>query len=434
METSLYKDRSTHLLSIYQQAVEAADPARCVERHLSFEHQELQLKGHTLPLSENARVILLAIGKASIRMTQAAVLRLGSRVTRGLVVTPGADNPDLPNGFEVIQGGHPLPTQGSLAAGAAAQELLHDLQSKDIVLALISGGGSALLEMPRPGISLQDLQQINQSLLRSGAPIEKVNVVRKAMSLSKAGGLARLAAPAQVVGLILSDVIGNPLEAIASGPTVLEQLDLSTAIQILQKYDLWDSLPGGVRQAFNQSSSTLTPAPQPINILIGSNHMLVEAAVKRAVELGFEPISVGSSLTGEARQVGEAVAQEMIAMQPGGCLIQGGETTVTIRGDGRGGRNQELALAAAIGLNGAHNLALLSAASDGVDGPTDAAGAWVDGHTIAKAEAAGLDAAAFLEQNDSYTFFSRLDALIKPGLTGTNVNDLVVGLKYTSGG
>jgi glycerate-2-kinase len=162
--------------------------------------------------------------------------------------------------------------------------------------------------------------------------------------------------------------------------------------------------------------------------------MLVEAAVKRAVELGFEPISVGSSLTGEARQVGEAVAQEMIAMQPGGCLIQGGETTVTIRGDGRGGRNQELALAAAIGLNGAHNLALLSAASDGVDGPTDAAGAWVDGHTIAKAEAAGLDAAAFLEQNDSYTFFSRLDALIKPGLTGTNVNDLVVGLKYTNGG
>jgi hydroxypyruvate reductase len=312
--------------------------------------------------------------------------------------------------------------------------LLAELEPKDLVLVLISGGGSALLEIPKPGINLQHLRQVNQSLLRCGAPIEETNVVRKAMSLSKAGGLARLADPARVVALILSDVIGDRLEAIASGPTVLERVDPMEAIQILKTYDLWDGLPNAVRQALGPSPPDSSPLREPINILVGSNRMLVEAAIERAIELGFNPANVSYSLTGEAREVGEAVAHELLEMKPGGCLIQGGETTVTIQGDGLGGRNQELALAAAVRLAGAHNLALLSAASDGVDGPTDAAGAWVDGNVIVEARAAGLDAAAHLQENDSYTFFNRFDRLIKTGPTGTNVNDLVVGLKYTSDG
>lgn len=434
MAPNRYDERRSHLLTIYQHALKACDPAICVDRYLRYEGQSLFIQGQELILAQQARVILLAIGKASIRMTQAAARILGPRLSHGLVVTPVASSDDLPETVTVIQGGHPLPTEGSLTAGVLAQKLLSDLEPRDVVLALISGGGSALLEIPRPGISLEDLRQVTLSLLRSGAPIEEINLVRKAMSLSKAGGLARLADPAQVIAFIMSDVVGNRLEAVASGPTVFESIEPPAAIEILRAYRLWDGLPNPVCQAFDRSTSSYSPAREPTNILIGSNHMLVEAAVERAVELGFDPVSVSDNLTGEARKVGETIAEEMLTLVPGVCLIQGGETTVTIRGDGKGGRNQELALAAAMRLAGAGNAALLSAASDGVDGPTDAAGAWVDGSTISRARAAGLNASEYLDQNNSYPFFDNLGSLIRTGPTGTNVNDLVIGLKYNNGG
>jgi glycerate-2-kinase len=282
-------------------------------------------------------------------------------------------------------------------------------------------------------LGLDDLQSITHSLLRSGAPIEHVNNVRTALSQSKGGGLVRMAAPAQVVGLILSDVVGNSLEAIASGPTVTGALDPDRPRQLLKQHQLWDSLPQSIHQAIKTHPEPLPESPSPINIIIGSNRLLVKAAQEKARELSFDPFHVGHDLIGEAREAGETIAQKLLECPPGGCLILGGETTVTVLGEGMGGRNQELALAAAIKLEGNHQAALLSAASDGVDGPTDAAGGWVDGGTIQDAKALGMDTKQALDENDSHTLLNRLGRLIKTGPTGTNVNDLVIGLKYTNG-
>jgi hydroxypyruvate reductase len=290
-----------------------------------------------------------------------------------------------------------------------------------------------MLELPKPGLCLDELQSITHSLLRSGAPIEHVNTVRTALSQSKGGGLVRMAAPAQVVGLILSDVVGNSLEAIASGPTVTGALDAVRPRQLLKKHQLWESLPRSIRQAINTHPEPLPENPAPINIIIGSNRLLVEAAQEKASELGFDPYHVVHDLVGEAREAGETIARELLECPPECCLILGGETTVRVLGEGIGGRNQELALAAAIKLDGNPRAALLSAASDGIDGPTDAAGGWVDGGAIQDAKALGIDTKQALDENDSHTLLNHLGRLIKTGPTGTNVNDLVVGLKYTNG-
>lgn len=434
MASNDYKGRESDLLSIYRSAVNAADPAKCIDRHLNLQGDNLELPGHSLKLQQDGRLILLAFGKASIRMARAAIQILDNRLSHGLVIAPTSSSSALPDSIRMIFGGHPVPTPGSLAAGEEVQGLLGGLGPHDIALVLISGGGSAMLELPKPGLGLDELQMVTRLLLQSGAPIDQINLVRKALSQTKAGGLARLAAPALVVGLILSDVVGNPLEAIASGPTIPENIDPEDVRKLLEEYRLWDTLPNSVRQAIYRSPAASQPGPKPINLIIGSNRLLIEAAEEKATELGFEVEATRFDLQGEARLVGDAIAQELIECRPGGCLIIGGETTVTVRGDGLGGRNQELALAAAIKLAGVKNAALISAASDGVDGPTDAAGAWVDGNTLAEAVTVGLEARQFLEQNDSYSLLDRLNRLIKTGPTGTNVNDLVVGLKYHDSG
>jgi hydroxypyruvate reductase len=332
--------------------------------------------------------------------------------------------------MEFIPAGHPQPDKGSLACGRAIEAMLADSSPHDVVLTLVSGGGSAMLEIPVQGVSLVDLQDTNRVLIRSGAPIHEVNTVRSALSRVKSGGLARLAAPARCVSLVLSDVVGDRMASIASGPTVLRAVSPRQAVSILKRYDLWKEIRKSVRDALSVDRSPRTSAPRPSNILIGNNRMVIEAAVSTATELGFRVRVVSRQMHGEARQVGRRMASRMIRSAGPECLIMGGETTVQVRGSGRGGRNQELALAAAIGLDGCAHASLMALATDGIDGPTDAAGAVVTGETAGQARQLGLDLATALADNDAYPCLDRLEALIRTGPTGTNLNDLVVGLKY----
>jgi len=310
------------------------------------------------------------------------------------------------------------------------------------VFCLISGGGSALLTAPVEGITMADLQQLTGLLLRSGAPIQRINGLRKHLELLKGGGLARLAAPARVMALILSDVVGDPMDAIASGPTVSDPSTFADAWDTLDRFGLLAATPPAIlwhlqRGLTGEVAETLKPGDplfdRVTNRLVGSNAQAAAAAAEKARSLGWNAAVLTSRQEGEARTVGaelarlaQQVAQEGSPLHMPACLILGGETTVTVRGSGKGGRNQEVALGAAEGLAGLPDALVVALASDGGDGPTDAAGAVVSGETLARAAALGLDATAALSSNDAYPFFDALGDLLKPGPTRTNVNDLML--------
>lgn len=289
-----------------------------------------------------------------------------------------------------------------------------------------------MLEFPQPPIRLGDLRQLNRLLLHSGATIGEVNTVRKAVSRIKGGGLARHAYPARVLSLILSDVIGDQLSMVASGPTVLRRPSALNAESILRRYVLSTKAPPSVLQALQRSKTVVSPSRRPMNVLIGNNRKLVNAAAMAAESLGFRSRILTTRAQGEARDLGTTFANRMLAAQPGQCLLMGGETTVTVSGDGLGGRNQELALACALELGGHENVSVMCFATDGVDGPTEAAGAIVTGETVLLARVRGLAPEAMLKRNDSHHFFDQLGSLIRTGPTGTNLNDLIVGLRYAS--
>ena len=292
-----------------------------------------------------------------------------------------------------MESGHPIPDERSLAAGQAALDFVSNLRKSDLLVCLISGGGSALVAAPRQGITLADIQSQTSNLLASGATINEINALRRQLDRIKGGGLAR-ATKAKVIGLILSDVIGNSLETIASGLTV--DPALGTHVQ---------------------------------NSIIGDIHVAAQAAVEQAITEGFDSEILGLQIKGEARKVGSHFAkrlkEEKQKRKNPFCLIAGGETTVTFHGNGKGGRNQELALAAVDELSNIENILLIALATDGDDGPTDAAGAAVNGETRQRAERLGMSASDYLSRNDAYSFFDPLNDLIKCGYTGTNVNDLV---------
>jgi hydroxypyruvate reductase len=319
-------------------------------------------------------------------------------------------------------------------------DLLRTAGARDLVITVISGGGSALVDLPAENIDLAQLRELTDGLLRSGATINEMNAVRKHLSLVKGGGLARIASPARVVSLILSDVVGNPLDVIASGPTVPDTTTFRDAWRVLERYGLADSVPrpianrlrAGMRGEVPETPKEGDPIFDRVqNVVVASNDLAAEAATARARELGFNSLLLSTFVEGEAREVGKlfaAIARELAAFgrpcpRPA-CIVAGGETTVTVRGGGKGGRNQELALSAAIKIAGVDDVMIVAAATDGSDGPTDAAGAIADGSTVARATDAGLDPADYLARNDSYSFFERLGDLIKTGPTNTNVNDL----------
>ena len=427
-----FADHRAHLAALRAAALRAVDPASAVRRFFS-----------PADVAGAERVFVVGAGKAGAAMARAAVEILGERLTAGVIAVP-----QLPASaaerITFIEGGHPTPTEGTLLAGRAIADLLAQATARDLVVALISGGGSALLELPVEGLALADLQITNQQLLLSGAAVHEINVVRQRLSQLKGGGLARLAYPARVLGLILSDVVGNPLGLIASGPTVPATASPQAALAVVEKYQLRDRLPLIVLQHLESALSSSVPSVSSVeNRLIASNRLAGEAAAAAARELGFVAALIADDWQGEAREAGERfarlVSQKARGQGEGGrgaggwpaCLIVGGETTVTVRGAGRGGRNQEAALAAALVIDGLPDVVISTFATDGVDGPTDAAGAIVTGDTLSLARALGLDPQKHLDDNDSYSFFAALSSLVVTGPTGTNVNDLMFGLVYS---
>jgi glycerate 2-kinase len=401
-------------LCIFRAALKAADPYQAVLHHLR------------LPRGRFENIFVIGAGKASAKMAGAVERLLADRITGGEINVKDGHTAKLRR-IKVNECGHPIPDQRGVAGARRIARIAQQAGPDDLVICLISGGASALMPLPAPGMTLAKKQKITRSLLACGANIHEINSVRKHISGIKGGQLARLVYPATLLTLILSDVIGDDLDAIGSGPTVPDRSTLADVRAVAAKY----------RIAIDLAEMAETPKPgdrifgKTTNVLAGSNALAVDAAAQEARRLGFHTLVLSTFVEGEAREVAHvhaAIAKEIVTsgrpIRRPACVISGGETTVTIRGEGLGGRNQEFALAAAIDLADLPHTVLLSAGTDGTDGPTDAAGAIADGSTLARARALGLDAAAFLRNNDSYRFFEATGDLIKTGPTGTNVADL----------
>jgi hydroxypyruvate reductase len=428
---------------IFDAGVAAVDPIEAVKRHLHRQDHILEIAGRSYQLSKYRHISVIGAGKASARMALAVEEVLGDSFDGGIVIVKYGYAVPLRK-ISVIEAGHPLPDPAGVEGAVRIIETLHNASEDDLVLFLISGGGSALLPCPADGLTLEDKQRTTQILLDCGATIHEINAVRKHISKIKGGRLARLACPATIVSLILSDVIGDSLESIASGPMVPDATTFSDCWRIVEHYKLQEKIPPAVRDLLKHGASghiEETPkAGDPAftkiqNVLIGSNRLALEAARKKAAALGYNSLLLSSLIEGETQTVAAvhtAIAKEISVtgnpISRPACVISGGETTVTIRGGGLGGRNQEFALAAAIQLEGVKEVVILSGGTDGSDGPTDAAGGIVDGGTVERARAQGLDAEDYLRRNDSYHLLKSTHDLLITGPTYTNVMDLHVML------
>jgi glycerate 2-kinase len=434
-ETSSPRGR---LRAILDAAVAAADPERLVREALRLEGDVLLVRGEPAAvLGPGEGVWLVGAGKASRRMAAAAMGVLGDRVRDGCIAAPRGSAQPL-EGIEVWEAGHPTPDVHGVAAAGEALHLAHRATPGELVLCLLSGGASALWAAPPDGVSLAALRAVTRALLLAGAPIAELNTVRKHLSRIAGGQLARAAAPTPILTLAISDVIGVPPDVIGSGPTLPDPTGYAGAREILQArsihappavmHHLQRGLAGELPETVKPGELT---SPAPFHLLASVRDAL-RAAALAAEGLGYRAEIVSDALEGEASQVGGAIARAALRARDAGhgpvALLWGGETTVTVRGDGRGGRNQELALAAALALEGEGGLLVASMGTDGVDGPTDAAGGIADGSTTARGRAAGLDPRASLARNDAHTFLHAAGDLIVTGPTGTNVNDVMVGL------
>jgi hydroxypyruvate reductase len=428
-------------------ALKAVDPAQAVRNALRREGDVLHLADRTYDLKAYDRVLVVGAGKASGPMARAAEEILGDRITAGLVNVKYGYT-DRTERSRLREAGHPLPDANGLEGTREIVRLLEGAGERDLVICLISGGGSALMMLPEEPISLADYQALTDALLRSGATINQINTIRKHIERVKGGRLAQVAAPAAVVTLVLSDVVGNPLDFIASGPTVPDTTTFADALGVLRAFDLVERVPAPVVDWLRRGARGDVPeTPKPGEALfervatevIGSNDIAAEAALAEARRLGFAGLLLTTYLEGEAREVGKvaaALAKELVQrgrpLPPPACLILGGETTVTVRGQGKGGRNQELALAAGLALAGTDRTLVVALATDGTDGPTDSAGGFADGGTLQRIEARGLDARDALARNDSFAILREIDDLIVTGPTNTNVNDLLFVFAYPS--
>jgi hydroxypyruvate reductase len=426
-------------MEIFHYALRAVDPVEAVKRHLKLEGEDLRVNGKGYSLRDYGHISVIGGGKAGASMALAVEEILGDRITQGVVNVKYGYLNELRR-VKLNEVGHPIPDQRGVSGAEEIRELLEQLGENDLVICLISGGGSALLPSPVEGISLEDKQKITNLLLACGANINEINAIRKHISNLKGGGLARLAYPSTLIALILSDVVGDPLDVIGSGPTVPDNSTFGECLAILRKYNLSGKVPESIQSRIQRGIKgeiQETPkAGNPIfekthNVIIGSNIIAVKAAEQRARELGYKPLILSTFIEGETREAAKihaAIAKEIVKTNhPVGtpaCVISGGETTVTIRGRGLGGRNQEFVLASALDIQGLKDVVVLSAGTDGTDGPTDAAGAIADVHTVRRAHELGLDPAEYLEDNDSYHFFEKLGDLLVTGPTNTNVMDL----------
>jgi hydroxypyruvate reductase len=409
--------------AIWEAALAAGDVAPRVRAHLRLDRR-------------HGRIVLLGAGKASGAMAAAAEEVLGDRVTGGFVVVKDGYGARLRR-VEIAEAGHPVPDSRGLAASARLLELAHGAGEDDLVVFLVSGGGSALTPAPAPPVTLAEKQELTRLLLASGATIGELNAVRKHLSLFKGGQLARAAWPARVLTLALSDVIGDPLDVIASGPTAPDPTTFADALEVLSRRGLSGRVPPAITrrlEAGRAGEIQETPKPgDPLfervdNVVIGNNALVTDAAVATAGRLGFRADLVTRELQGEARDVARDFVGRARRLTPPACLIAGGETTVTVRGPGKGGRCQEFALAAALELRPTEHITILAAGTDGTDGPTDAAGAIVDAQSVARGAAAGADARRALADNDAHGFLRASADLIVCGPTRTNLLDLYLAV------
>jgi glycerate 2-kinase len=431
-------------LKIFSAAVRAVQPQFLLPRYMRWHNNQLQLGELLFDQQHINKLFIIGAGKASAGMAREAEMVLGNRIDAGVIVTKYEHAFKLKT-IQCIEAGHPVPDENSLLAGRETIRLLKNAGEKDVVVALISGGASALLVDCPPGVLLPELQLVFNRLLQSGATIEEMNTVRKHLSAGiKGGQLLRTAAPATVISFILSDVIGDPLDIIASGPTVADRSTFADAWNIVRKYQLTEKLPVSIIRWLQLGlAKQIADTPKPgdplfdksHNYLIGTNRIALEAAAAMAKQLQYTPVIITDALMGEASDKARELVlqvQQYEGPRPA-CLLLGGETTVTINNPGKGGRNQEFVLAALIELqktfpNGEGMPVLLSAGTDGTDGPTDAAGAVVDPAVIKLASQRKLIAEDYLTQNDSYNFFHQAGGHVITGPTQTNVMDIIVVL------
>jgi len=430
--------------AVFLKAVSAVDPYQRLKEIARIDRNRLiigaeEVSEKVFDLNNFGKIFLVGTGKASSSMAQAIEEIFGGRITKGLITTKYGHA--LPLRFtEIIEAGHPLPDPKGLEGARKIKDLLTNTGPKDLVLFLISGGGSALLPLPADGITLEEKQELTQLLLDCGADIKEINTIRKHISQMKGGWLARWAFPSTVITFILSDVVGDPLDVIASGPTVPDTSTFQEAWEILKRYGLINEIATSIQnhlQAGKEGKIKETPkAGEGVfekvhNMVIGSNIVALRAAEKEFSSVGFNTITLSSSIVGETREAARfhgAIVREVVStgkpISRPACILSGGETIVTIRGNGLGGRNQEFALSGAFEIRGLEKVVLLSGGTDGTDGPTDAAGAMADHTTITRARQMGLDPMKYLENNDSYHFFEKLGDLLITGPTRTNVMDV----------
>jgi len=429
--------------AIFQSALKAVNPETLIHNTIALKKHNLCINNTTYSLEKIDSIFVLGAGKASARMAKALEKILGKYITDGAIITKYGYSEPLEK-IEVIEAGHPLPDEEGLKGSRKIIDLAKRAGESDLILFLISGGGSALFIQPCKGISLKDKIQLTSLLIRCGANIHEINTIRKHISQIKGGKFARLLYPATVINLILSDVIGDEPSVIASGPLAPDRSTFNDCWSILDKYGITEEVPssiihhlqkgleGKVEETAREEESSLKNLK---TIIIGNNRLAISKAKKKAESLGYKSLILSSFISGEAKEAARfhsAIAKEILIsgnpISPPACIISGGETTVTLRGDGKGGRSQELALAAALEINNWKNIVVFCAGTDGTDGPTDAAGAISDCNSIKYAAEKGLDANEYLTNNNSYHFFQQLNDLIITKPTYTNVMDLYLFL------
>ncbi|MCD6340778.1 MAG: glycerate kinase [Desulfurococcales archaeon] len=428
------------VIDLLEVGLRAADPKLAVVRSVSLRGDTVVVCNHAFEVE--GKVYVVGFGKASIKMGEGIEEVLGDLIDGGVLIAP-----EIPRGIKfrklkVLKGDHPIPGENTLRSTEEVLNLIKSVSSDDLVFVLISGGGSALFEKPMPPITLSDLKELNKLLLKSGADIKEINTVRKHVSTVKGGRLAELIYPAYTIALIVSDVVGDPIEFIASGPTAPDTTTFHDAMSVLKYRGLWDRVPESVRVVIEKGIRGEIPeTPKPkhrifervSNNIIASNIISLKAMEERARQLGYNSLVLTSMMEGEAREVGKFLAglAKHIAVydepvKKPAIVLLGGETTVTVRGDGIGGRNQELALSFAIHARGLKNAVFASIGTDGIDGVSNAAGAIVDSGTYSEALSKGIDLVDYLQRNDSHTALRKLRRAIFTGYTGTNVNDIAV--------
>ncbi|HUT03353.1 MAG TPA: DUF4147 domain-containing protein [bacterium] len=444
--TQAVKELRADALEIFEAGLAAVDGGESVRRAISRKGGEVLISALDaqvrVNLDEYERVLLVGGGKAGASMAEALVDALGeAAISAGAITVPlGSKQPDIPERIEVFEATHPLPSDSAVEAVRRMVELAEGAIERDLIFFLLSGGGSAMLPLPAGDITLADKVEATKQLLASGATIDEVNAIRKHISAIKGGQFLRAANPARVISLIISDVIGDRLESVGSGPTVKNTTTFADCVEIVRRYRLSRKLPASVLKRLRDGAHGKFSGPEDIedavfercdNVVVSNNDVALAACQGAAQSLGYSTVNLGARVFGEAREVAKVmvgIAQSAQARaypaSPPCCIISGGELTVTLTGDGLGGRNQEFALAAALHLRGTDSIVILSAGTDGIDGSSEAAGAIIDGKTTARGAYEGMDAADYLARSDSFSYLDAIGDTIITGRTGTNVMDI----------